>query len=799
MSSTAFAQLHRPTDPVATPPSAFVEQDDALAIDVNPAWLGWTPAFTASVLHSEVEMENVWVTRGDAVHVAAPLFWGISVGATAQSLRPASSGQGGDRGMGALALAYAPSASMSFGATLRTIASSDPWLDGLTTSDLGMSWRASDALQFSVVGRDLFVTRGGQGAPGIDLTSSALFDVTLRPFGNRDLIIAGQLAAGAHIGGRLSVGVPLPQVGRFTAMIETDRFDTDSVRMVGGLEVDWGRATLMGGAMLGQGGLNHAPGWFAMARYSGAERPGLPSGRRVLDVELSGDLSPRRWIALAVALQRAAHDPRIAGVLLRPRDTGIGMAGAQELRQLIQEIRAQGKSVVCHVDAPSGSEVYACAAADQTWIDPAGGMRFMGVSMTSLLLGDALRNIGLRADFVRIGEYKSAPEMLMQSSLSEPARAQTNEFLDDVNRRMLFDLSKDLGVTQTRIADIIDHGPQMARDAVGYGLASQEVDEIVMERELGDVFGSHPRVTSMGDKLPESYGLGARIGVVLVDGNIVDGDNVDMPLLGMHMSGGRTVSRSIEALAHDPTVSAIVVRVDSGGGAVLASDQIWRAIRRAREIKPVVASMGAIAASGGYYVASAADEIWADPSTLTGSIGIFFGKVDVVPLADRLGLGIESFQRGSRAGAESIWRPFTDDERTALSQTIRDFYRTFLARVAEGRDMTPERVDALGQGRIYSGDAALKLGLIDRLGGLASALARARQLANLSADAPVVVVPEMPTTLLGLVTGASASAGTTGLLPVPAELTGILGLAMTVRQSGAASPLAMLPFAIDFH
>jgi protease-4 len=274
-----------------------------------------------------------------------------------------------------------------------------------------------------------------------------------------------------------------------------------------------------------------------------------------------------------------------------------------------------------------------------------------------------------------------------------------------------------------------------------------------------------------------------------------------MPLLGSHMSGGRTVARSIEALAHDPTVSAIVVRVDSGGGAVLASDQIWRAIRRARELKPVVASMGAVAASGGYYVACAADEIWADPSTLTGSIGIFFGKVDVAPLAERLGVGIETFQRGSRAGAESVWRPFTEDERAALAQTIRDFYRTFLTRVAEGRDMTPERVDALGQGRIYSGDAALKLGLIDRLGGLASALARARQLANLPVDAPVVVVPEAPSSLLNYVTGggASATTGLAGLLSVPTELTGIVGLAMTVRQTGAASPLAMLPFAIDFH
>lgn len=802
-SSVALAQLHRPTDPVATPPSAFAEQDDALAIDVNPAWLGWTPGFSASVLHSDVKVENSWVLPGDAVHVATPLLWGLAVGATVQSIRPSGALLGGDRGMGAFAIALSASPAFALGGTLRTLASSDPWLDGLTTADLGMSMRPSNALQLSLVGRDLFVTRSGQGTLGLDLASSLLMDVTLRPFGTRALLVSAQLAVGRDIGGRLSVGLPLPGVGRFTGMVEADRFETESLRMVGGLEVDWGRTAVAAGMMIGDGGLNDTPGWYAMARYSAAERPGVPPSGRVLDLELHA-MNARNWVATAVLLQRAAYDSRVSGLVLRLRETGIGLAAAQELRQLIEELRHNGKPVVCHVDAPSGPEVYACAKADQTWIDPAGGMRLMGLNMTALLFGDLLRNAGLRADFVRIGEYKSAPEQLMQSHLSEPARAQTQAFLDDANRRMLFDLSKDLNVSEARVAEIIEHGPQLARDAVGFGLASAEVDEIVMDREVSEVFGDRPRVTELPPRLPETYGQGARIGVVLVDGNIVDGENVDMPLIGIHMSGGRSVARAIESMAHDPTVAAIVVRVDSPGGAVLASDQIWRAMRRAREIKPVIASMGGVAASGGYYVASAANEIWADPSTLTGSIGIFFGKVDAVPLAERLGIGIESFQRGSRAGAESMWRPFSDDERAALSQTIRDFYRTFLARVAEGRDMTPERVDALGQGRIYSGDTALSLGLIDHLGGLASALARARQLANLQPNADVIVLPESPTSILSYVTGGAGATTTSalsaaGISPIPAELLGALSFAATVRHTGPTQGLAMLPFAIDFQ
>jgi protease IV len=168
-------------------------------------------------------------------------------------------------------------------------------------------------------------------------------------------------------------------------------------------------------------------------------------------------------------------------------------------------------------------------------------------------------------------------------------------------------------------------------------------------------------------------------------------------------------------------------------------------------------------------------------------------------LAERIGVGVEIFSRGARAGAESVWRPFTDDERAALSQTIREFYRTFVARVAEGRDMTPERVDALGQGRIYSGDAALGLDLVDRLGGFASALSRARELANLGFDADVVVMPEAPSNLLSYVMGGASVNEAVAVSPVPAELVGALELAATIRHTGPTQGLALLPFVVDLR
>jgi protease-4 len=289
----------------------------------------------------------------------------------------------------------------------------------------------------------------------------------------------------------------------------------------------------------------------------------------------------------------------------------------------------------------------------------------------------------------------------------------------------------------------------------------------------------------------------------MIDGSMVDGDNVDIPLLGLHMSGGKTVVGAIEAFTADPLTRAIVLRVDSPGGAVLASDQIWRAVRRARAVKPVVVSMGAVAASGGYYVAAAGDEIWADPSTITGSIGIFYGKVDASELAQKIGVGIEMFKIGKRAGAESLFRPFTPDERAALADRLRTYYRMFLSRVATGRGLTVERVDELGRGRVYSGDTALRLGLVDHLGGFASALARARQLGHVSDHADVVVLPKRPEGLLDYVVGelGSASVSASSELSeaakaIPLPLRAALARAVALQQLGAATPLALLPYDI---
>ena len=812
----AHAQLARATSPVATPASSTVLQDDALALDVSPAALGFLPAWSLALLHAEVDRDRSWLGRGDALYFATPVWGPLSMGLTLQSIRPGDralrplSDPDADRALIGLGLTLAPSEAVSIGFASRTFTSGGDAFDALSALDVGLAVRPSRFFSLSLTGRDLFISREGFGAERLGVGTSGLFSVGLRPFGSEaltlEVAVAGRPSDLDQLGGRAGAVIEIPYLGAVSGMVESERLaDADqALRFVAELALTAGQLTGAGGATFGDGFGGDA-GWYAMVRAEGQERTGIPSSARVLDLELGG-ASARSLLAVSLALERARVDSRIGGVLLRPRGAGMPMAYAQELRLQIKELRAAGKPVVCHLESAAGSDLYLCAAADRTFIDPAGDVRLMGTASTVMLFGDTLRKIGVHADFIRIGAQKSAPEQYTQGTMSEEARAQTRSILDGAHQRLMFDLAHDLEVSEGAVAELIDGGPYLARSAVSKKLLDGVADQL----ELGDdqlgLFGGKPTTRSLPESTSRQWGRERGVGVIVVDEQIVDGENVDVPFIDIHMSGGDTIIRELETMAADPLIGAIVLRVDSPGGAALASDRIWRAVRRARQRKPVIASMGAVAASGGYYVACAADEIWADPSTLTGSIGIFYGKVDVAGLADMLGVGLESFGRGKHAGAESLFRPFTDEERAALADVMRSYYRMFLSRVAEGRGMSVEAVDSLGRGRVYSGDEAQRLGLVDRLGGFASALVRARAMAQVSADAPVTVRPRRANSLLDFVLGGgigvqaedatgSKSAGSS--VAVPAALRPLVRAALTLHVMGAGAPMALMPFQLE--
>jgi protease-4 len=797
--SGVSAQFHRATDPVATPASVLVQRDDAGSIDVSPALLGFLPGFSLLYVHAELDERQSWLGQGDAISVASPLFFGLSLGATFQSIRPGPLARNSaERATFGVGLAYAPWKRFSMGVSGRGFYAGSDRFDGLSAVDIGFAWRAADWLGLSVSGRDLFASRSGFGTAGLDLGASLMFGWQVRPFGDNNLVMNFDVALDrdSRAGGRVGLGFRIPNFGQLNSLVELEHVgeDDQSLRVLAELSTSFEGFTIGGGIVTGDN-FGDAPGAYGLVRFDELARPGVRPAGRVLDLELNAG-GPREVLDVLLALDQAVRDERISAVLLRPRESGLGTAHAQELRMAIAALRGAGKHVICHLENATGTEYYGCAGADAVLIDPAGSIRLLGTSADLLMLGDTLRKVGLRADFVRIGEYKSAPEQFAHNALSEPARAELRILLSDVQARVVQDIASDLRVAPARVTEIMDDGPQLAPQAVHDKLVADAVDEVVLKGE-SKRFDGRAFTQQMPRRASEDWDSGPRIGVVLIDGTIVDGNNVDVPFLGIHMTGGRTATAAIDGLANDPMTSAIVVRVDSPGGAVLASDQIWRAIRRAREQKPVVVSMGAVAASGGYYVASAGDEIWADPSTLTGSIGIYYGKIDAAGLAQTLGVGVETFKIGKRAGAESLFRPFSPEERAALVERIRVYYRMFLSRVAAGRNRTVEQIDALGRGRVYSGDAALRLGLIDRLGGFASALARARQLGRVAADVPIVVVPGRPGGLLDYVLGnarAKAEDTTPVVDLVPAELKAGFARAFALEQLGSTTPLALLPY-----
>lgn len=806
--ATGTAQLHRATDPVALPPSALVHPDDAMAIDVNPAEVGFLPTWSATYLHSEISDDPSWLPTGDAAHFATPLFFGLAGGLSLQSVRAGGNAAGIDHGMATLALAFAPSRRFSFGTNVHWLTSSDPRIDALASWDFGMSWRASEWLGMSLVGRDLLATRSASGFQALGLGPSFVLGSRLRPLGDASWIVSTDLALddAGRVGGRLGSKVRVPYVGTLSALAEVEELgERDALlRLMAGLTVQWGQLSVGGGAFGGEDAFEQTSGWYAMARVEGQRRPGLPVGGVVRDLEVSGGTDARGLLRVVMELDRARHEEDVAGVLLRMRGGGMGMAYAQELRLMIESLRRAGKPVICYLEQPGQAEYYACAAATQAWMDPAGMLRLMGPSTRIVLLGEALRDAGIHAEFYRIGAFKSAPEQLTNSELSEPARLQRQALLDQVYRRLVLDLARDLEREPRQVETLIDQGPYLAAAAAREGLVAARLDEQRIERPVSRLAGGAPVQKGVAQSRTSTWGASPGVGVVVVDGTIVDGESVDVPFLDVHLSGGRTVAQAIDRFAADPRIGAIVLRVDSPGGAVMASDQIWRAVRRAREQKPVIASMGAVAASGGYYVACGADEIWADPSTLTGSIGVFFGKLDIQTLAKRLGIHSEGMARGKHAGADTVWRPFTPSERAALVEHVRQYYRMFLERVAVGRDMPMEQIDRLGRGRVWSGDAALERGLVDRRGGFGAALARARRLAGLPADARVVIRPERKEQLLDYVFDEPAAlaeafagreaAGRSGGAKLPWALQQALEMAVAFPHLDGGAPLAMMPY-----
>jgi protease-4 len=520
----------------------------------------------------------------------------------------------------------------------------------------------------------------------------------------------------------------------------------------------------------GAAGTSDQTGWILGARASVERYPARATGSKVPVVNLARELEPDRipfldlgepdpYGRLLARLEAVADDAEVGAVAVRVGDLSLGGGRTEELRAALVRIGAR-KPVVAYLTGGSTREYWLATAAGAIVVPPGSAIEVSGIATSNLYVRDALSRLGVAFEVVAMGAYKSAPEPLVRDGPSPAARESTNALLDDVFPRMVGDIAQGRHLAPERVRALVDQGLFGSAEAKEAGL----VDAVLWPDEL-EGFLRHAtghRVSLAGPYRPEPVRRARRWGtrpvveVVRVEGTITAGRSRGA-FGGADVAGAETIVAQLRSAADDDAVSAIVLRVESPGGDGLASDLIWRAVVKAREKKPVIASMGDLAASGGYLAAAGADVILAEPSTLTGSIGVFVVKPELSGLLSKLGVTRVAWSRGELAQLQSIGKPWTEKERKAVEKQVEAFYELFVARVAEGRKLPHEKAAAVAGGRVWTGKQALDRGLVDRLGSLRDAVALAASRAGVEGEVEVRTAEGGGT--MPLLAGALAGAG----------------------------------------
>jgi protease-4 len=479
------------------------------------------------------------------------------------------------------------------------------------------------------------------------------------------------------------------------------------------------------------------------------------AGNSVLLFRVSGDLqeiepggvigqlleAPPTVRSVVESLRKAKVDSRITGVIIRPAGTAALWAKVQEVRDAIIDFQTSGKPIIAYLEQGGEQEFYLASACDKVFLMPTASLDLTGIATYELFLRGTLDKVGAYPDALHIGEFKTASNIYSEKTFTPSHREMAESLNRDLYDQLVQGLAQGRHKGEAEIRALIDHGPFLPEDAVRAGL----VDDVAYEDELDDkvqLASGTPRFLTSDmyrHVSPMSLGLnrGPRIAVLYAVGLISTGESSDD---GAQVLGSDTVVEHLRKVRADDSIKALVLRIDSPGGSAIASDVIWREVMLTRAVKPVVASMSDVAASGGYYIAMPAHQIVAEPATLTGSIGVVMVKFVIDGTLDKLGMNLEQVTSGRYADLYSPIRPFSPDERKKIEEQMQLTYDAFVEKAASGRKTTPERIDAIAQGRVWTGRQARELGLVDELGGLQRALAIAKSRAKIDEDAEVELV-----------------------------------------------------------
>lgn len=491
--------------------------------------------------------------------------------------------------------------------------------------------------------------------------------------------------------------------------------------------------------------------------------------------------------ALLDAIDRAADDKRIRCIYLEGNlansDDGAGFASLQEIRQALEDFRSSGKPIIAYLSQPSLRDYYLASVADKVILNPFSYLEFNGLATRSIFVSKALEEYGVEVQTVHVGEYKSAVETFSRDSMSTRDREQTEVLLDHLWSNIVEATAASRDIEPTILYQIAnEYGILTANDAVLLGLVDElayfdQVREALInlthfdEQNLS--FAQAPLVDYVNEGLKQEQAQykevtseKGTVALIYAEGDIVDGESSN------RLVGGDTLARELRLLREDPSIHAVVLRVNSPGGSALASEVIEREVRLLRQVgKPVVVSMGTFAASGGYWIAAPAHRIFAEPTTITGSIGVFGLFPNISDLAEKNGITFDGVSTGRFAQIGQLHRPMNQDELNLLQLLTESTYESFIQRVAEGRGLSVDLVKTLAEGRIWSGIDAANIGLVDELGGLKDAVAAAYELANLPTDAPLIEIPQAKSgSLSSLILGRSKASSLTQWRPALTRL-----------------------------
>lgn len=505
------------------------------------------------------------------------------------------------------------------------------------------------------------------------------------------------------------------------------------------------------------------------------------------------------WDAVR-AIDAAAADPGVKYILLRPEGAVAGMAGAEELRRSLTDFRKSGKAVVAWLEAPSNGSYYLATSADKIYLSSLHGFSYqlIGLSSQMLFVKDILDRLGVHVQLIRHGKYKSAGEMFIRSSASPENREQNTVLVQTAWHNMSSAVAESRGISEARFNAIVDNLELvLPEDFLRTGLVDELMNRAQLISKLCDLAGVSdekdlhliPFADYAASKaLVKGHG---NVAVIYADGEIVDGDDLQ------NVAGDRFV-KEIDKVMKDKAIKAVVLRVNSPGGSVAASCKIRQALDSLQAKKPLVASFGNYAASGGYWISNGCEKIYADANTVTGSIGVFSMIPEFSKVTGKVGVNVEYVRSNAHSDMFSLVRPFDERELQYMQASVEDIYEMFVNLVAEGRDLDPARVDEIAQGRVWIGSNALEIGLVDEIGTLKDAVAYAGSLAGLSPEECVTVPYPKPLTMFEqLMEEFSTTQEPSILSGTPFE--GLDGAVKLLKDQRGGTMMARMPYAFDIR